>query len=218
LIITIDGPASSGKGTLAKQLAEKLNFIYIDTGGMYRALTYYCLTHNIDVYNEQAVSKALPEIAITLDEKRNIYVNDENVTTKIRTDEISRLTSNPVSTYKAVREGIVQKEREMAQNTDIIVDGRDSGTVVFPQAEFKFFISAALHERARRRHLQNVSLKQASEYQTIMAELAKRDRDDILRPLSPLQIATDGIVVDTTDLSAEEALEYVYSYIQTHKK
>ena len=215
MIITIDGPASSGKGTIAKMLAKKIGYTYIDTGAMYRALTYFCLKEEIDVFDEVRVSAALSNVKITFDSYGDIFVNDENVTSLIRTDEISRLTSQPVSVYEKVREGIVEQERLFAQGNDVVVDGRDSGTVVFPEANYKFFVSASLEERAQRRYQQNIEFGHKSDYNEILNELAKRDRNDIMRSISPLRIAKDGIVVDTTKMNTEQTLDYIYGIIKS---
>jgi len=215
LIITIDGPASSGKGTIAKKLATKLGYVYLDTGAMYRALTYYCLEHHIDVFNEELVCRTLDALDISFDTAFAVYVNGEDVSKFIRTDKISSLSSSPVSTYACVRAGIVEKERAIARAVDdIIVDGRDSGSVVFPAAECKFFISASLNERAKRRDLQNVGLGAATDIMRIRTELAKRDRDDMTRPIAPLVIPIGAIVVDTTRLSVDETVAYVYQKLQ----
>lgn len=214
MIITIDGPSSSGKGTIAKKLAEKLHYLYLDTGAMYRALTYYCLREGIDIFDEQAVMEVVETVQFAFDANFDVYINGENVMAKIRTDEISKLTSQPVSTYIGVRERIVTKEREIAQEQgNIIIDGRDSGTVVFPQADVKFFISASLLERAKRRSLQNKALQQTTDYATVIDELAKRDQDDIMRTISPLRIARDAHVVDTTKMDVQATVEYVYDYV-----
>jgi len=214
LIITVDGPASSGKGTVAKKLAEMLQYVYLDTGAMYRALTYYCLSHAIDVFDEAAVSQALDQVDLSFDNAFGIYINGENVSEKIRTDEISSLTSRAVSTYAGVRSGIVEKERTIASQVgDIIVDGRDSGSVVFPTAHIKFFISASLQARAQRRADQNVSLGQTTDVQIIASELAKRDQDDIMRPISPLCIPDGAIIVDTTNMDIQQTVDYVYNIV-----
>jgi cytidylate kinase len=212
LIITVDGPASSGKGTIAKALAKKLGYVYLDTGAMYRALTYYCLSKKIDVFDEGAVEDALMAVDLTFDRDFSIYLNGEDVSEKIRTDEISALTSVPVSTYARVREGIVAKERAIAEAVPhIIIDGRDSGTVVFPHADLKLFISASLDERALRRARQNKAFSQTTDVSQIANELAARDLDDIRRTISPLRIAQGGIIVDTTKLDVSETLELVYN-------
>lgn len=216
MIITIDGPASSGKGTLAKKLAEKINYIYLDTGAMYRALTLYCLTNNIDINDEAKVVSALSQAEITFDENRDVYLGGANVTEAIRADEVSMITSSHVSRYEQVRMAIVEKEREIAQGNNIIVDGRDSGTVVFPDAELKLFISAALPTRAMRRYKQNLELGLPSDYDEVLAELARRDRNDILRPIGPLLIAPDAIVVDNTNMDATTALAHVYELVQKY--
>ena len=222
MIITIDGPASSGKGTLAKALAKKIGFVYLDTGAMYRAVTFYCLQRNIDVFDEAAVVAAIKDVEISFDKKRDIYLNGENVTVEIRTDDISSLTSNPVSTYQGVRDGIVELERTYAKNTNIIIDGRDSGTVVFPDADIKLFISASLKERAMRRYKQNIDLGLETTYNAVLMDLAFRDKNDILRAISPLRIPKNSIIIDTTALDLESAFNHVYDVVKdkipTHTK
>jgi len=214
LIITVDGPGSSGKGTITKRIAKKLGYVYLDTGAMYRCLTYYCLSQPIDIWDEVAVSNALANIDIAFDKDGTVYLNGEDVSEAIRTDEISAMTSDPISTYRVVREGIVEKERVIAAEADnIIVDGRDSGSVVFPEADIKLFISASLAERAKRRAQQNEGLGQNTDPRVIADELARRDQSDIMRASSPLVIPRGAIVVDTTNMSVEQTLAHIYAII-----
>lgn len=213
ITIAVDGPSSSGKGTISKLLAQACNFIYLDTGAMYRALTYYCVTQEIDLQDEAMIIQALQTINIEFDADNQVFIDGVNVSLEIRTNEISKLTSQIISQYAEVRKIMVQKQRQYAEQSSIIVDGRDIGTVAFPNADYKFFISASLPERARRRNLQNKQQGSSETLQETEQALAQRDYNDITRTNSPLLLATDSKVIDTTNDSVEQTLQKLTGYL-----
>lgn len=209
--IAIDGPAATGKSTTAKTLAKKLSFIYIDTGAMYRAMGLYFIENNISLDNEEAINKVCNDVVIDIyyeNGEQQINLNGRNVTKLIRTDEVSRYAS-VTSTYKKVREKLVSLQQELAKKNNVIMDGRDIGTVVLPDAELKIFLTASCEERARRRYEEmkekglDVTLKGVS------ADLKERDYRDSTRANSPLKQADDAILVDTTNMSIDEVTQTI---------
>ncbi len=219
IIVTIDGPASSGKSTTAKLLAKKLDCIYVDSGAMYRAVALYLLDKNIDFKDNNALMKVLPSINITIipsqdNTDNTIILNGEDVSKKIREPLITNHSST-IATNGLIRKRMVELQRNMAHDQSIVMDGRDIGTVVFPNADFKFYLIASLKERARRRWEENKQkgLEQKS-FEQIMQELSLRDKTDSTREISPLKKAEDAIEIDTTDLSIYQQVEKIYSIIK----
>ncbi|HOK40338.1 MAG TPA: (d)CMP kinase [bacterium] len=214
--IAIDGPAGAGKSTVAKILAEKLNFIYIDTGAMYRAVTYVLLKKNIPFTNLEKIKEELDKIEIKLIIEKNnkkIICNNEDVTEKIREPIISNNVSE-VSAIKIVREKLVQLQRELAKNNNVIMDGRDIGTVVLPDSEYKFYLDASAEERAKRRYKELLEKRKDINYNEISASINERDKKDSTRNLSPLKKADDAIYIDTTNLTINEVVEEILSYVK----
>ncbi len=210
IIIAIDGYSSCGKSTLAKQLAEKLGYIYVDSGAMYRAVTYYLMRNNIDWKDERAVSEALKNIHITFKynshNKRNeTYLNDEMVEDIIRTLDVSNLVS-PVSAIPAVRDFLVEQQQRMGTQRGLVMDGRDIGTVVFPDAELKLFMKANKGIRAQRRWLELKEKGIDLPYEEILKNLESRDHEDTHRAYNPLRKAADAIELDNSDLTHQEQL------------
>lgn len=210
IIIAIDGYSSCGKSTLAKQLAEKLGYIYVDSGAMYRAVTYYFMKNNVDRSNEKAISDALSKIHITFkynaDKKRNeTYLNGEMVEDEIRSLEVSNLVS-PVSAIPAVRDFLVEQQKRMGSERGIVMDGRDIGTVVFPDAELKLFMKANKGVRAQRRWLELKEKGIELPFEEILQNLEKRDYEDTHRAYNPLRKAEDAIELDNSELSPQEQL------------
>ncbi|MEA3476225.1 MAG: (d)CMP kinase [Candidatus Cloacimonadota bacterium] len=222
-VIAIDGPASSGKSTTAKLLAKKLKCVYIDSGAMYRAVALFLKDNNIDLENETALKEILDKINIEIlynseKDENIILLNGKDVSMAIRNSEITNYSSI-IATKKIVREKMVQFQRMLAKNQSIIMDGRDIGTVVFPDADFKFFLTASLNERAKRRFLEmknksaiwptdNISLERIKE------ELKWRDRTDSNRKISPLKKAKDAILIDTTNLTIEEQVKEILNILK----
>lgn len=207
--IAIDGPASSGKSTIAKILADTYKLVYVDTGAMYRSLTYLALKNNVAVEDETVLMSLLNEADIVLQrngEGQVVLVNGEDVTDVIRQNDVTNNVS-VVASYAKVREELVRRQQEMASKTGVAMDGRDIGTVVLPNAEVKIFLVASVDERAERRYLENKQKGIESDYEQLKQEIITRDEYDSNREVSPLKQAKDAIRVDTTGLSIEEVVE-----------
>ena len=214
MIIAIDGPAGSGKSTTARLLAEKLNFIYLDSGAMYRAVTLFFLRNNIDLTNHLDILNALEEINLKIDYKSNnfnVYVQNENVNDSIRDEKININVSN-ISEISAVRKKMVKLQRNFSTNKNIVIEGRDIGSHVFPNAEFKFYVDANIKVRAARR-MKDVSNSSKISLGEMCEQLLKRDKIDSNRDISPLIKPEDAIVVDTTFLSIEEQVIELFNII-----
>jgi cytidylate kinase len=215
LIIAIDGPAASGKSTTAKLLAKKLGYIYLDSGAMYRACALAALEAGVAVTDAEKLDKLLQDMEIRIEyypEGNVVLLNDKDVTKRIREEDISRLSSD-ISTLKPVRTKMVALQRKMGEKGGVIMDGRDIGTVVFPDADLKFFMVASAEERARRRCDELDEKGQKADFITVLNEMQERDRQDSTRALAPLKPAEDSIEIDTTNLSIEQQVEKLYKYI-----
>ncbi len=201
--IAIDGPSGAGKSTVAKALAKELHFVYVDTGAMYRAIGVYVRNHGIDKDNADAVIAALPEIAVELayaeDGTQRVLLNGEDVSAAIRENEIS-LYASTVSKIPAVRARLLSLQRDMAKTHNVIMDGRDIGTVVLPDAQLKVFLFASPEARADRRTKELLEKGQTVDYQTILAEINARDEQDRTRAVSPAIPADDAVMLDNSDL------------------
>lgn len=215
--VAIDGPSAAGKSTIAKMVAKKENFIYIDTGAMYRCVAYYCLTQKIDLNDEKAVGQAIEHIQIRLTPDNKVYLNDEDVSNQIRQDQVS-LGASCVSKYQAVRSFLVVEQRKMAKAGNVILDGRDIGTVVLPNADLKIYQIASVETRAKRRYLENLERDLDADLETIKKEIEERDYQDTHREISPLKKAEDAIELDTSSLTLEEVVEQVLTLIQKAKE
>lgn len=214
--IAIDGPAGAGKSTIARRAAAELGFIYVDTGALYRAVAYYCISKGADVKNAAAIEALLPEITPELrfiDGVQHVFVNGEDVSDKIRTPVIS-MGASAVSAIPAVREFLFDLQKKIAEENDIIMDGRDIGTVVLPDAQLKIFLTASPEARADRRYAELKDRPDAPSYEQVLADIIKRDRDDSTRAVSPLKMAEDAVLCDTTELTLEQSAEAVIGMIK----
>ena len=217
--IAIDGPAAAGKSTVAKVIAEQLSYIYIDTGSMYRAITYKALQQQVDMDNEEALVDLLVHMDLSLQqclEGQKVFVDGQDVSEVIRTPEVTGCVSK-VAAYKGIREEMLCYQQKLASSGGVVMDGRDIGTVVLPQAEVKIFMIASVEERAERRHKENISKGFPSDIEKLKEEIALRDKMDSEREISPLVKAEDAIEFDTTSLTKEEVieklLEIIHGYI-----
>lgn len=209
--IAIDGPAGAGKSTIAKIVAEKLAFTYIDTGAMYRAVTYKALQNNIQLDDAQALEHMLRATKIKLtpsNEGQLVFVDEENVSQAIRSNEVTSNVSQ-VAAHANIREILVALQKQLAAQGGVVMDGRDIGTHVLPQAELKVYMSATVEERARRRQLDNEKRGIPSSFETLMKEIALRDKLDSEREASPLVQAEDAVFLDTTALSIDDAAKAI---------
>ena len=211
LVIAVDGPAGAGKSTIAKLIAEQLNINYIDTGAMNRAITYKCLQNNIDINNEKEVINIAKNCEIDFKDN-NIYLNGEILTDEIRTMEVSNNVSN-VAKIKEVRYLMVDVQRNIGKVSSVILDGRDIGSYVFPNADYKFFLIATPEERGNRRYKELVNKGYDVNLEEIIKDIIKRDEIDSNREFAPLVKAEDAIEIDTTGKSINEVVQSVLSKI-----
>jgi len=224
ITIAIDGFSSTGKSTIAKALAKKLGYIYVDTGAMYRAVTLYAMNHNLvslDNLDWEALVSCLPSISLTF--KFNVdlgfaemYLNGVNVENEIRTLEVSQSVSK-VSAIPSVRKKLVLEQQEMGKYKGIVMDGRDIGTVVFPDAEIKFFMTASADTRAQRRYKELIAKGDTVSFQEILQNVVERDHLDSTRKDSPLIKAWDAIEIDNSDLGLNEQFDKIYSLVKSFK-
>lgn len=215
MIIAIDGYSSCGKSTLAKALAKELSFKYVDSGAMYRAVTYYFLKHDIAIHNEREVELALNKISIDFANIKGsnvCFLNNENVENEIRSMRISNNVSE-VAAIGLVREKLVKMQRLIASNSSVVMDGRDIGTVVFPDADIKFFITADKAVRAQRRYAELINNGKEVTLREVELNLEHRDKIDTTREISPLKRADDAIIIDNTAINKEEQLKLALDYI-----
>lgn len=216
--IAIDGPASSGKSTIAKKIADLYQLVYVDTGAMYRSLTYLAIKNNVSLDDEEALVNLLESSKITFkrfEDSQQVFVNDEDVTEKIRQHNVTNNVSL-VSSYRLIREELVRRQQEIAQNVGVVMDGRDIGTVVLPDADVKIFLVASVEERAQRRFLENKQNDIDTDFELLKQEIIARDEYDSNRQVSPLKQAEDAIRIDTTSLSIEEVVEECKKIIDNH--
>lgn len=212
LRIAIDGPSGAGKTTIAKGLAAALNIDYVDTGSMYRAVGYKMIRDGITLEDRDALKAMLQDTKIDFD-KGNVLLDGEVISDRIRTPEISKMASD-CSAFAEVREKLVSLQREMGQTKSVVMDGRDIGTNVLTDAEYKFFLTATLEERARRRFLELQEKGTPQPLADVEADMASRDYNDSHRPLNPLRKADDAIEVDSTHMTAAEAMEYIMNVMK----
>ncbi|APC08501.1 (d)CMP kinase [Neomoorella thermoacetica] len=214
--IAIDGPAGAGKSTVARLLAARLGYLYIDTGAMYRALTWKALGLGIDLEDSRRLVELAEGTSIRLEDRGEggiaVYCDGEEVTRAIRRSEVSRYVSI-VAGVPGVRQCLVKLQRKMAASNRVVMDGRDIGTLVLPGAPYKFFLTASLAERARRRYQELLASGQQADLETIMEEIRQRDARDSQREVAPLKPAPDAIIIDTSQMSVEDVVARIMSLI-----
>ena len=213
--IAIDGPAAAGKSTVAKVVAKKLSYVYIDTGAMYRTITYAALEQKVDIENEEQLMEVVKNVKIEFQQGENtqlVFLNGQDVSEVIRTPEVTNRVSI-VAKHRLVREEMVRRQQELAEKGGVVMDGRDIGTHVLPDAEVKIFMLASVEERAERRHLENTNKGFDSNLEQLKEEIAQRDKLDSEREVSPLKKADDALELDTTSLSIEEVVQKIMSIV-----
>lgn len=211
--IAIDGPAGAGKSTVAKEVARKLNMVYIDTGAMYRALTLAGLNGEVSLEDGECLRALLDEMDLFLyckDGAQRVSLNGEDITEKIRTQKVSQHVSK-VARHRIVREKMVQLQQEMARRQEVVMDGRDIGTHVLPDAELKIFLTASIEERANRRFQELLARGENPNLKGLMEDIANRDRMDSERETAPLRQAPDAILLDTTGMTIEQVIDHIIS-------
>jgi len=214
-IITIDGPAGAGKSTVSKTLAKKLNYIYLDTGALYRALAYKTLKFKISLDDVAALANLCSSTTIVLkniDGQMKVSVDGEDVEEKIRTEEVG-LAASKISTFAMVRERLLDLQREAGAQGGIVAEGRDMGSVVFPHADYKFYLDAKLEERIKRRYEELLAKDSPVEYKSIKKDMLIRDNQDKQREIAPLKAPDDAIIIDSDNLSVQEVVDKIIFYI-----
>ncbi len=212
--VAIDGPAGAGKSTIAKAIAAKMGYVYVDTGAMYRAMALYFLRSNISKDDEAKISTSVDDIVVSIkyeDGAQHVILNGEDVTGLIRTEEVGNMAS-ATSVYGPVRTKLVALQQELAKTTDVIMDGRDIGTVVLPNADVKIFLTASVECRAKRRYDELVAKGQEADFDQIAKDIEERDYRDSHREISPLKQAEDAILVDSSDMTIDEVVDTIIGY------
>ena len=206
--IAIDGPAGAGKSTIAKIVAKNLGYIYVDTGAMFRSMALACIRAGVDIHDEQAVCKEIADVDVTLkyeNDMQVVYLNGENVNGYIRTEEVGNATS-VIAVYPKVREKLLILQRELAEKENVVMDGRDIGSTVLPNADTKIFLTASSYVRAKRRALELEQRGEKCDIEKVQKDIEERDERDSNREVSPLVQAPDAVLVDASDLSIDEVV------------
>ena len=209
--IAIDGPAGAGKSTIAKTIAKKLEFIYVDTGAMYRAMALYFIRSQIDYTDETAIDAACKDIRVSITYEngmQQVILNGENVTGQIRTEKVGNMASK-TSAYPSVRAALLDLQRNLAKTADILMDGRDIGTNVLPDADLKIYLTASVEVRAKRRYDELIEKGQEADLAVIEEDIKKRDHQDMTRDIAPLRQAEDAVLVDSSGMTIEEVADTV---------
>lgn len=216
--VAIDGPSGAGKSSLAKRLAADLGYVYVDTGAMYRTIGLYAVRHGVDLHDAAAVAALLPQIRLDIrlvDGTQHVYLNGEDVSEAIRAEEIG-MAASAVSAHPPVRAFLLETQRGLAANQNVLMDGRDIGTVVLPNATVKIFLTASPEARAQRRCKELQEKGQAAEYETVLADIRQRDYQDTHREVAPLKQAEDAILVDTSDIDFDQSFAVLKRTILEH--
>ena len=212
--IAIDGPAGAGKSTIAKTIARKLGFVYVDTGAMYRAMGLYFLRKGVDGQDGESIAAMCPEIQVTIEYvngEQQVLLNGENVSGLIRTEEVGQMAS-VTSAQPAVRAALLQLQRDMAKSANILMDGRDIGTNVLPNAELKIYLTASADVRAKRRYDELTAKGTVCDYEVIKQDIIKRDHQDMTRATAPLKQAEDAVLVDSSDMTIDQVVEAIIGH------
>jgi len=218
LVITIDGPAGAGKSTVSKILAKKLDYVYLDTGALYRALAYKALNLNMPTDEVSSLTDLCSNTKVVLKNaggRMKVYVDGEDVEEKIRTEEIG-LAASKISAFAVVREKLLHLQREAGIQGGIVAEGRDMGSVVFPHADYKFYLDAQMEERIKRRHNELLEKGVSAEYQSIQQDMFIRDKQDKQREIAPLKAPDGAIIIDSDNLSVQEVVEKIISYLSVN--
>ena len=216
--VAIDGPSGAGKSTLARRLAADLGYVYVDTGAMYRAIGLYASRQGADLHDEAAVAALLPQIRLDIrlvDGTQHVYLNGEDVSEAIRAEAIG-MAASAVSAHGAVRAFLLETQRSLAAGQNVLMDGRDIGTVVLPHATVKIFLTASPEARARRRCLELRQKGEDADYETVLADIRRRDEQDTNRPIAPLRQAEDAIRIDTSEIDFDQSFELLKRTIREH--
>ena len=214
--VAIDGPSGAGKSSISKTVAKKLGFIHVDTGALYRALAYTAIKNGVNLGDEISLENLLKTTNVKIkhiDGVQSVFVNDENVTGKIRTEEVSMGASN-ISKIPIIRGFLLGLQRKIAEENNVIMDGRDIGTVVLPNADIKIFLTASPEKRAERRYKELLEKDKKIEYNDIIKDIIKRDYQDEHREIAPLKAAEDSVLVDTSDLNFDESVQKITEVIE----
>ena len=218
--IAIDGPAGAGKSTIAKKVAKELGFIYVDTGAMYRSMALYFIRNGIKSDEEDRITAVCDNIQVSIDYvngEQQVMLNGENVNAFIRTEEVSRMTSD-TSKYPVVREKLLSLQRELASKKNVIMDGRDIGTCVLPDAEVKIYLTASSAERARRRYAEQVERGIECDIEQIEKDIIARDEQDMNREIAPLKQAEDAVYLDSSDMNIERVVKAIIDIYKSKVK
>lgn len=213
--IAIDGPAGAGKSTIAKTLAKELGYVYVDTGAMYRAMAYYFLQRGINKDDEAAITAAVDGADVTIryeDSAQQVLLNGENITGYLRTEQVGNMAS-ATSIYPAVRTKLVALQQKLSKTTDVIMDGRDIGTCVLPDAQVKIYLTASVETRANRRYKELIEKGEPADLSKIAADIEERDYRDMHREMSPLRQAEDAILVDSSDMNIDEVVAAIRAIV-----
>ena len=214
--IAIDGPAGAGKSTIAKKVAKELDFIYVDTGAMYRSMALYLIRKGVKAEEKNKIIELLPEIHVTLayvEGEQHVYLNKEDVSSLIRNEEVSQMTSS-VSTIPEVREALLSLQRNLAKENNVLMDGRDIGTCVLPNAELKIYLTASTKVRAKRRYDEMIEKGMECNLKELEASIKERDFRDMNREIAPLKQAEDAVFLDTSDMNIEEVVNAIIRLVK----